>query len=94
MTRRRRHETARFSVRSGQRSLPAIRAVCFAFRGPSALLAAARLPLVPAAARPAQQPGVIEPAPGQLAAIDDPAHTESPGMAGMVAAVLLKAEGQ
>src|SRR5260370_227096 len=45
-----------------------------------ALLPAARLRVAPAAVRPGPQPGVVEPAPEQLAAIDDPPDADQPGL--------------
>ena len=47
-------------------------------RLPVALLPAARLPVAPAVVRPGPKPGVVEPAPEQLAAIDDPADADQP----------------
>src|SRR5450631_4431856 len=43
-----------------------------------ALLPAVRLRVAPAVVRPGPQPGVVEPAPEQLAAIDDPADADQP----------------
>jgi hypothetical protein len=42
------------------------------------LFPAARLPVAPAAVRPGPQPGVVEPAPEQLGAMDDPADADQP----------------
>src|ERR1700683_5122973 len=46
----------------------------------TSLLAAVRLRIAPAAVRPGPQPRVVEPAPEQLAAIDDPSDADQPGL--------------